>query len=333
MGGTDSSPSLLKPLLSALGLSEGLPTAQTIEFSATDAMGEAPYKLNKEDSATNTGNGPAKTTTNPSTGHFKISSTCNKLMSQAQRLSSVEEIITALNRVTGSAQTLVARHVVIMLLSNLSTQPSSKIISTLKSLDLLNIHSLVQLLRLVDAGRICNIPGEVSPSSCPVPALQSLSDVISAVVTNEEEGVSTGLCLMQACSRDLLTAAVGGTERIQQAWLDQVRPQTQSHYVDKDGTSDVSVLANPNFKVTQKLVKVLAKSTGKLIGSASHVGGVVQILDALSACLFSSKLQAQHRFWALQQLAKMFSVTGAGDILGGGNKSPPLPLKGREINS
>ena len=35
--------------------------------------------------------------------------------------------------------------------------------------------------------------------------------------------------------------------------------------------------------------------------------GVLNMTDALSACLFSSKLEPEHRFWALEQLLKMFS--------------------------
>ena len=36
--------------------------------------------------------------------------------------------------------------------------------------------------------------------------------------------------------------------------------------------------------------------------------GVLNMTDALSACLFSSKLEPEHRFWALEQLLKMFSA-------------------------
>ena len=331
----NDSPRLLKPLLSALGISQGQPTPQKFEFSNQDPMGEGPYKLNREDGPNESS---AKVTVDPSVGQFRISPACHKLMNQVQKLKSMEENLAALSRVAAGAQTLVARHIIIMLLSNLSTQPPRSLISALKNLELLDIRSLVQLLRLVDAGRISGMMGEEISSSLPqaslypVPPLQSISDVIAAIITDQVEGVSTGLHLMQSCSRDLLTAAVGGAEQIGKAWYEQFRNQIQAH-LDKEGTtSDVSILTQPNFKVTQRLVKILAKSTGKLVSSAAHVGGVVQIMDALSACLFSSKMQAQHRFWALQQLAKVFSVTGAGDVLNNG-KEHPQPLKGEEKKS
>ncbi len=330
--GVDDSPHLLKPLLSALGISQGQPMPQRFEFTAADPMGEGPYRLNGEDALMRQDDSSVRVSADPSTGHFKISPSCSKLMNQAQKLKSMEENMAALNRITAGTRTLVARHIIMMLVSNLSTLPSKVLTSTLRNLGLLNIRSLVQLLRLVDSGRICQTPGEFSFSAVeaslyPVPALQSLGDVIAAVVSDETEGVSTGLHLMQSCSRDLLTAAVGGAELIQQAWRDQVRHHRTQAYLDKDSTSDVAILANPNFKVTQRLVKILAKSAGKLVSSAAHVGGVVQVMNALAACLFSSKLHAQHRFWALQQLAKVFAVTGAGDVLCN-SKEQQHPLKG-----
>ena len=52
-GDVDDSADILKSLLSALGISQGLsqsrPSPQKFQFSCQDPMGEAPYKLNGED--------------------------------------------------------------------------------------------------------------------------------------------------------------------------------------------------------------------------------------------------------------------------------------------
>ena len=37
--------------------------------------------------------------------------------------------------------------------------------------------------------------------------------------------------------------------------------------------------------------------------------GMLQMTDALAACLFSSKLEPGYKFWALEQLLMMFSTT------------------------
>ena len=256
---------------------------------------------------------------------YKISDSCDNLMNQVQKLKSVEEKMSALQRLTVGVQVLIARHVTLMLVANLSVQTSKSALSALRSLELLDVQSLVRLLRLVDAGRINNTPGScfaiALPSSLhPLPALHCLSAAIASVVEGSSSS-SAGLQLLRSCSRDLLTAAVGGADFVQQVGQGRRYPPE-----DKDGKSDVVVLANPNFKVSQRLVAVLAKSAGKL-RSGSHMAGVVQLMDALTACLFSSKLEPKHRYWALQQLAKIFAVTGACEVMKKESVSQPSDSK------
>lgn len=251
--------------------------------------------------------------------HFKISALCNDVMSQVQTLKSMEENLAALNRVVGGVQTLVARHVTLMLIASITVQNSSQLLSALKELGILDLRSLVRLLRLVDDGRINGTPSEMfiisTPSNLyPLPALQCLSDAISTVVT--EGAPSAGMELMQSCSRDLLTAAVGGAELIRQAGRRlRKRWHSTGDDDDVDVSDDLSTLVSPNFKVSQRLVRILAKSSGKLVGTEEHLSGVVHMMDALAACLFSTKLEAKHRLWALQQLMKIFVATnGNGSV-------------------
>ena len=79
--------------------------------------------------------------------------------------------------------------------------------------------------------------------------------------------------------------------------------------------SDLAVLGNLSLKVSQRLVKILAKSAAKLVSNDSLVGGVVLMMDALTACLFSQKLEPEHRLWAMQQLVKIFAVTSANEVI------------------
>lgn len=311
--GMDDSASFFNTLLSALGISQLRPTPQRYEFTDSDPMGGESVKVTEEDGLKQgevSGGGA-------SVEHIKMSSVCEDLMCQVQKLKSVEDNILALSRVNVGAQVLVARHVTLMLIASLSTEQSGNLAATLQRLGLLGVKPLVRLLRLVDAGRIDGTPGKSFVISLPshiypVSAVQCLSDALASVVTSD--GTNAGLQLMQSCCRDLFTAAVGGEDLVQE--FGKWRPRrlgAQVHF-RKYEDSDLSVLGNPNLKVSQRLVKILAKSATKLVSKDSLMVGVVLMMDALTACLFSLKLGSDHRLWAIQQLVKIFAVTGASEI-------------------
>ena len=323
----DTSPQSLKTLLSALGLSQKRPTPRRFEFSNTDPLGECLYRRERESGAEGEGqsgegegDGGGEEDVLEGVGVIKMGHTCSELVQQAQKLRSLAENFTAINRITAATQTLVARHVTMLVISTLSTQSKEDFISGLKALDLVEVKSLVRLLRLVHAGRIDGTPGKAfsvkTPSSLlPIKGLDCLGSAITAVVT---ESHSAGLQLMYACARDLLAAAVGGAELLQKGTRRRRRPHRRGHVertpqFDWKEKSDLSTLSNPNFSVSQNLVQMMADVSGKmLLGNGSSVAssaGVLQITDALAACLFSSKLEPQHRFWGLEQLLKMFSST------------------------
>ena len=67
------------------------------------------------------------------------------------------------------------------------------------------------------------------------------------------------------------------------------------------------ILRNPNFFISMNLVQTLAKIMGSSLYKCESGGNVAQMVDALAACLFSAKLEAAHRFWALKQLLKVFA--------------------------
>ena len=327
--GLDSSPQSLKSLLSALGLSQKRPTPKKYEFSTSDPMGENLCKMTRDSG--DPGEDGVKSEGGETTDKdipsdlVKLSTSCNELLQQAQNLKSLDERLSAINRIASATQTLVARHITMLAVASLSVQTRPAFMTSLKDLDLVNVQSLVRLLRLVHAGRIDNTPGSVyslrTPSSLlPIKGLQCLSSAIATVVT--ENGTTAGSQLMQSCSRDLLAAAVGGAALLRSSSRRRRHRRDRSER-DKAVKSDVSILSNPNFSVSQSLVQTLAESTGKIVYGENNTA-MLQMIDALAACLFSSKLQPEHRFWALEQLLKVFASAGSGTKREQGVKSQRL---------
>ena len=78
------------------------------------------------------------------------------------------------------------------------------------------------------------------------------------------ESAAAGDQLMQACSRDLLAAAVGGAELLQKNPRRGGRRHRERAEREKGEKSDVSVLTNPSFSVSQSLVQTMAEATGKV---------------------------------------------------------------------
>lgn len=295
MGNTDSqsSSSYYKMLLSALGLFQDKQTPQKHEFTGRDPMAEQLYKVDTRPDENGKGKASASIEGRSNTGRYKISPACKKIVDQVFNLKSTDEILASLDRITTGTQTLVSRLVLLTVIAGLSCP-------NLRSLDLLSVQSFCRLLRLVHAGRVNGMPGDtlqVPTSSIhqhSVKALDCLGDAITAMIT--DEGASAADDLMQSCSRDLFAAAVCGA-KLSERW-------TGPANFSRD-QSDVTIMSNPNFEVSQILVQILAKSVTKLTG-CSH--GLVSVVDALAACLFSSKLQSSHRHWALEQLVKILAV-------------------------
>lgn len=198
---------------------------------------------------------------------LRLSQTCEQMVQQVQKLRSLKEHLAAVSRITSATQTLVARHITMLVIASLSTQSARSFISGLRTLELVDVKSLVRLLRLVHAGRIDGTPGKSfrlkTPSSLlPIKGLECLSSAVTTVVS---ESAIAGDQLMQACSRDLLAAAVGGAELLQKnTRRGGGRRHRERVEREKGEKSDVSVLSNPSFSVSQSLVQTMAEATGKV---------------------------------------------------------------------
>ena len=269
----------LTSLLSALGLTSQHPVPKLLRFINTNPLGCA-----------NTSEIPKHIEDDECSSSFSM------LLNQVKKLRSTGECIVAINRVLTAVQTLTARYIVLFIIATVSTFPSVKCIPLLEMLDLGDVEILVRLLRLVYAGRINGIPGSLFflnvPDSSPLKGLDCVGEVLRMVVTWKS---SAGSQLLQACSRDLVGAALGGA---------QLATKKNERKEQRSDRSDLSVLVNPNFYVSQKLVQIMAEVAGKSDGSS-----MIHMIDALAACLFSSKLEPDHRFWALKQLMTIFSTT------------------------
>ena len=329
--GLDASQEALQSLLAALGLSHSNPSPRLHKFSEPDPMGEVWCRRDREygelfgTRSDGTAAGGEEELVDEHA--LKIGTQCEELVSQAIKLQDMEENLSALHRLTGAVQTLVSRRITMLVIASLSTNTSLDFVSHLHSLGLVDVMSLVRLLRLVHAGRIDGTPGRLfgvsTPSSLlPIKGLDCLSSALTTVVTNSLE---SGSQLMQACSRDLLAAAVGGAKLLQnprrrrRQLLDHDgNKKEEDEYEDKNEKSDLAVLSNPNFSVTQSLVETMAEAAGKALFADDT--GVLLMTDALAACLFSPKLESNYRFWALEQLLKVFASSTRKD-----SSSKPQP--------
>ena len=293
-----SSPSYYMILMSALGLFQTRATPETLLFTNRDPMAEGLYKVDGETYERCWNKTVLASTDNLSTGTYKISPACNNLMEQVLHLNTTEEVLTALDRIAIGTQTLTSRLVLLKIVTALSSQEPQEFLFCLKSLKL-TVQSFYRLLHLVHAGRISGAPSDslhISASSfphCSTDTLNSLSATIAAMIL--DEGTSAVDDLMQSCSRDLYAVAVGGAQLSERL----------AGPINTD-SSDVAIISNPNFQVSQTLIETLAKSASKLVGF-SH--GVVSVTNALAACLFSYKLQGFHKLWALEQLVKILTAT------------------------
>ena len=315
MQGLDASQEALQSLLAALGLSQTNPSPRLHKFNEPDPMGEAWCRRDREygelfggapEGSAGGGGGEDEELVDESV--LKISLQCEELVSQAIKLQNVDETLSSLHRLTGTVQTQVARKITMLVIASLSTDNTLNFIDHLRSLGLVNILSLVRLLRLVHAGRIDGTPGRLfgvrTPSSLlPIKGLDCLSSALTTVVT---DSLQAGSQLMQACSRDLLAAAVGGAKLLQKPRRRRRRHRNRDEEtIDPNEKSDLAVLSNPSFAVTQSLVQTMAEAAGKALFADDT--GVLLMTDALAACLFSSKLESQYRYWALEQLLKVFA--------------------------
>ena len=138
----------MKSLLSALELSASKPTPPTLKFSEKNSMGTFTSEETSKEAESST------TTDEQGSEWYHLSSSCKELVNQAMNLKTLNECITASDRVLTAVQTQSSRRVILRLLSSLSQADPSGYLKAIETIRLDNIQHLIRLLRLVQAKRV-----------------------------------------------------------------------------------------------------------------------------------------------------------------------------------
>ncbi|XP_069694063.1 probable E3 ubiquitin-protein ligase HERC1 isoform X1 [Periplaneta americana] len=245
---------------------------------------------------------------------------------QASLLTSSQDRIMALQRITAAAQILVARSVVMRALSLLSVSGTScSLPAGLAAIGLSDIRKVVRLMSLTAGDRVELAsdlqqplteggprPGGGAPSlqlthltsHLPPATATCLNYLSCAIAALAQTDMEASELVLHMCTKELLAAAMGAVN------------QSPSNRL---GTPDVT----PGFAVTQALVSLLASHGGTSLTSIfkdgeeksssspildSPVVSPLQLPDALAACVLSTRLASTHRQWASQQLVKCIAA-------------------------
>ena len=283
LGTLNKSHESVESLLAALKLTRKNPTLNVIHFFSTvNQLGS----FNADDDGT---------VAAPAEGEeYRVTANGEMLLHEAVALKSAEENLFVLSQLNISAQLIVARRILVSVMSFLENK-SYELLSTL---NLTDIQNYIRLLQLSAAGRFGN------PSNCTTLSNVKLSTAgnilfickgISKIVSKSEESAQK---LVEACSRDLFILAVGGV-----SVLEKSKALKASDVAGK--VSELSVLCNPPFSVTRYLVEIAVKSF-EHFAPAGHACFAV-LADALASCMYSSKLQRTEQAWATEQLLTLFA--------------------------
>ncbi|KAK7862054.1 hypothetical protein R5R35_011478 [Gryllus longicercus] len=227
---------------------------------------------------------------------------------QASLLVSSQDRITALHRTTAAAQVLIARSIVMSVLSLLSVSSSScSLADGLAAVSLSDIRKVVRLMGLTAGGRI-ELPQDLPaaegmapgpPSGLPLAQLAShlpptaatcLSYLSQAIAALAQTDTQASKLVVHMCTKELMAAAMGNMNQ-----------------------------PTASFAVTQALVSLLASHGGtalteypreekQLVSPTESPNSPLQLADALAACVLSPRLAAEYRQWASQQLVKCIAA-------------------------
>ena len=262
----DVTSSLNDSLLPALRLDQPNPPLQLHRFDTEDPLGAAIVAPHKQ-------KGEPK-------GAGGLSTACQSVVDQATHLKTVQECRSAQNRLISAAMSLAARQLILYVIEALTLHSHDALYRALVSIGLADVSKLVHLLRLVHGGR--------------VPGASSYKDSIAVAIAAVMARRGRQSALVQACCRDLLAVAVGGVE-----FMKQGRKRKQHR-------TDLTVLANPEISITQRLVETITSSSSSSSNMAATSSS--PLADALSACILSLKLEPQYQLWALKQLLNLFAA-------------------------
>ena len=189
LSGLDSSKESQAALLSALGLSASRPTPPTFNSTQSNPISSVDTHVLENDV-------PSAV----SSDNIKL---CESVVGEVTKLKSIKECCTASNRVLGAMECLIARKVLFKLVASFSTvlkdDQRLQLMQFLETINLNDIKKLINLLRLVQAGRIDRIPGKdlsvtIPGYSSPVSVMECLGTAVSLLASSEKQG---GAQLMQ----------------------------------------------------------------------------------------------------------------------------------------
>ena len=171
----------MKSLLSALGLSASKPTPPTFKFSEKNPMGTFTSEETPKEAESST------TTDGQGSEWYHLSSSCKELINQAMNLKTLNECISASERVLTAVQTQSSRRVILRLLSSLSQADPAGYLKAIETVHLDNIQHLIRLLRLVQAKRVDQDTISSGLLNC----------IESAITTIASQGSQSGAQLLQ----------------------------------------------------------------------------------------------------------------------------------------
>ena len=193
LSGLDSSKESQAALLSALGLSSSRPTPPTYKHVEDDTSSN---ELQLEENILK-----------PNTGS-NGSETCEVVVVEVVKLKSNRECVIASNRVLGAMECLIARKILFTLIASFNfvskDSQRSKLMTFMEMMQLNDIKKLINLLRLVQAGRIDRVPGKrlfvtVPRYSTPVCIADCLGNAVSLMASSEEQGGAQLLQVLYLC--------------------------------------------------------------------------------------------------------------------------------------
>lgn len=232
---------------------------------------------------------------------------------QTSQLTQSADRIVALKHLTSSMHVLLSRAVVLNVLSILCLSSSScDLTKSLEAIGLSDVRKIVKLMTLTATGRVeindVKIEGDATVNS-PLTLMKGFSQLTSglpAAVSSCMNHLSVCIAALSQndpqvsklvvglCTKDLVAVAVGLMQNQLQA-------------------NNVSSIA-----VTQALVSVLSTYGGasltdipKSLDTAQRSAdspGPLALVNALSACVLSSRIKLQYRQWASQQLYRCIAT-------------------------
>ncbi|XP_041374032.1 probable E3 ubiquitin-protein ligase HERC1 isoform X2 [Gigantopelta aegis] len=279
-------------LLPQLGLTDKKTIPDTVRFQDSDPLGA---KL----MASNAGYTVKESTSSHSrTSRFDVRP--KTLGEQVLNIKTSSDRLIALRRTTAATQVSLARTIIMRVLSLITeSRTSYSLCVALELIGLSDIKHIMRLMALCAAGKLsCSgNTGQQVSQEC----MKNLTTAAGALV---QENIQSLKQLAQLCTQELMMAALGSNSV----------PETPNARIP------------PKFAVTQALVSLLVQKgwSQKLLQLQLAEDGVsaamnstadekfspLLLINALSACLISTKIPFMYRQWAARQLMTALSAQG-----------------------